>query len=51
MHPVMADGPVITPVSHVVFAVAAVALLLAVASRTAKATEAPVEEDQPALVG
>jgi hypothetical protein len=33
MHPIEGDGPVITPVSHVVFAAIAVALLLAAARR------------------
>jgi hypothetical protein len=50
MHPISGGGPVITPVSHVLFAVAAVALLLEVARRTAKVAEVP-DEAEPALVG
>jgi hypothetical protein len=39
---VMGDGPVITPVSHVVFAVAAVAFLLFAARRRPAVTSEPV---------
>ena len=46
MHPIEGDGPVITPVSHVVFAAIAVAILL-IAARKTKA--APVEPKEPAL--
>jgi len=42
MHPVMGDGPVITPVSHVVFAVAAVAFLLVAARRKPAVASEPV---------
>jgi hypothetical protein len=42
MHPVMGGGPVITPVSHVVFAAAAVAFLLVAARRKPAVTGRPV---------
>ena len=45
MHPISGDGPVITPVSHVVFAVAALALLVVAARRTRS------KRAEPALVG
>lgn len=48
MTPLEGDGPVITPVSHVVFAAIAVALLL-VAARTTRAAVTP-EPTEPVLV-
>jgi len=47
MHPIEGDGPVITPVSHVVFAAIAVALLLISARNTRAVTAEPKE---PVLV-
>jgi hypothetical protein len=48
MHPIQGDGPVITPVSHVVFAAVAAALLL-VAARTSKSSDGNPERE-PATV-
>ncbi len=50
MHPVEGDGPVITPVSHVVFAALAVALLLVAARKARTSSVANPPPNEPVLV-